>query len=86
MTGITINDDSIHVDKKFKKDLRSQIYQSIKLKNYGNNSQILGKIAYVNSIEDGFRNKMLKYITDTIAKPELASQRWQICCWAVQYQ
>lgn len=72
VTGITINDDSIHVDKKFKKDLRSQIYQSIKLKNYGNNSQILGKIAYVNSIEDGFRNKMLKYITDTIAKPELA--------------
>lgn len=73
--GITINDDSIHVDKKFKRVLRAQIYQSIKSKNYENNSQILGKIAYVNSIEDGFRNKMLKYITNTILKPELAGDQ-----------
>ena len=75
VTGITINGDSIHVDKKFKRNLRAQIYQSIKSKDYGNNSQILGKIAYVNSIEDGFRNKMVKYITDIITKPELAGDQ-----------
>lgn len=73
--GITINDDSIHVDKKFKRNLRAQIYQSIKFKNYENNSQILGKIAYINSIEDGFKNKMLKYITDIIAKSELTGDQ-----------
>lgn len=70
VTGITVNDDSIHVDKKFKKDLRAQIYRSIKLKDYRNNSQILGKIAYVNSIEEDYRDKIFKYITDVITKPE----------------
>jgi retron-type reverse transcriptase len=70
VTGITINNDSIHVDKKFKRDLRAQIYQSIKSKDYTNNSQILGKIAYVNSIEDGFRERIIKYFLDIITKPE----------------
>lgn len=75
VTGITINDDSIHVDKKFKRDLRAQIYQSIKSKNYTNNSQILGKIAYINSIEDGFQKKILKYVTDIIRRPEFAGDK-----------
>lgn len=75
VTGITINDDSIHVDKKFKRDLRAQIYKSIKSKNYEKNSQILGKIAYVNSIEDGFQNKMKKYVESIITKPELAGDK-----------
>lgn len=72
VTGITINDDSIHVDKKFKRDLRTQIYCSIKLKDYQNNSQILGKIAYVNSIEKGFRDKIIRYITNLITRTEFA--------------
>lgn len=72
VTGITINDDSIHVDKKFKRNLRAQIYQSIKSKDYENNSQMLGEIAYVNSIEEGFRDKIAKYIADVIVRPELA--------------
>lgn len=72
VTGITINDDSIHVDKKFKRDLRAQIYCSIKLKDYQNNSQILGKIAYVNSIEKGFRDKIIRYITNLITRTEFA--------------
>ena len=72
VTGITINDDSIHVDKKFKRDLRAQIYCSIKLKDYQNNSQILGKIASVNSIEKGFRDKIIRYITNLITRTEFA--------------
>lgn len=72
VTGITINDDGIHVDKKFKRDLRAQIYCSIKLKDYQNNSQILGKIAYVNSIEKGFRDKIIRYITNLITRTEFA--------------
>ena len=35
----------------------------------------MGKIAYINSIEDGFKNKMLKYITDIIAKSELTGDQ-----------
>lgn len=70
VTGITINDDSIHVDKKIKRDLRAQIYCSIKLKDYQYNSQILGKIAYVNSIEKGFRDKIIRYIKNLITRTE----------------
>lgn len=70
VTGITINDDDIHVDKNFKRNLRAQIYNSIKTRSYDNNSQILGKIAYVNSIEDGFRDKMEKYISSIIIRSE----------------
>lgn len=62
VTGITINDFSVHVDKEFKKKIRAQIYNSIKNKNYENNNQILGEIAYVNSIEVGYYEKVRKYI------------------------
>lgn len=52
VTGITINDDSIHVDKTIKSQSRAQIFQTIKAKDYTPNREILGKIAYVSSIED----------------------------------
>ncbi len=68
VTGITINDGGIHVDKKFKRDLRAQIYCSIKSMDYKDNNQILGKIAYINSIEEGFRGKVVQYITNIIKK------------------
>ncbi len=70
VTGITINDASIHVDRSFKRNLRAQIYNSIKLMDYRNNNQILGKVAYVNSIEDGYRDKIIKYLTNMAKKPE----------------
>ncbi len=66
VTGITINDSSVHVDKEFKKKIRAQIYNSIKNKNYANNDQILGEIAYVNSIEAGYYEKVRKYIEKLI--------------------
>lgn len=75
ITGITINDDSIHVDRKFKKNLRAQIYHSIKFTDYKNNSQILGKIAYINSIEEGYKDKIIKYITNIITKKEFTENK-----------
>lgn len=48
--------------------MRAQILTSIKLKDYSCNRQILGKIAYVNSIEDGFKKKLMKYIESIIKK------------------
>lgn len=75
VTGITINDDSIHVDKKFKKALRAQIYTTIKSKDYTKRCQILGKIAYINSIEEGFRNKIVKYIQTVIKRSEFTGDK-----------
>lgn len=62
ITGITINNNSIHVDKNLKKCLRAQIFQSIKTRNYMDNDIIRGKIAFINSIEDGFKDNVIKYI------------------------
>lgn len=75
ITGITINYDSVHVDKEFKRLLRSQIFSSIKLKDYSSNNKILGKIAYINSIEDGFKEKIIKYIECIIQKSYLTSDK-----------
>lgn len=73
VTGITINNEEIHVDKKFKRTIRAQIYTSIKAKNYKDNDKIRGKIAYVNSIEKGYKKKTIEYIKTIIIKPELTS-------------
>lgn len=66
--GITINNEKIHVDKNFKKKIRSMIFNSIINKNYTKNAQILGSIAYVNSIEEGYRQKIMAYISRIISK------------------
>lgn len=73
VTGITINNEEIHVDNDFKRIIRAQIYNSIKTKNYDSNNQIRGKIAYVNSIENGYQNKILNYINTIIVKPKFIS-------------
>ncbi len=73
VTGITINNEEVHVDKQFKRIIRSQIYNSIKTKNYDVNNQIQGKIAYVNSIENGYQEKIISYIKTIIVKPEFSS-------------
>ncbi|GAA6278181.1 retron St85 family RNA-directed DNA polymerase [Enterocloster bolteae] len=71
ITGITINNEEIHVDKKFKRKIRSMIFNSIANKNYALNDKIRGSIAYVNSIEPGYQEKMYKYIEQIINKYEL---------------
>ena len=73
VTGITINSGSIHIDKIYKRNLRAQIYNSIKLKNYKDNDKIIGKIAFINSIEEGFLEKIKNNITHIIKKPEFIS-------------
>ena len=62
ITGITINNEELHVDKIFKRNTRAMIYNSIKNKDYSKNEKIIGRIAYVNSIEEGYKGKVLKYI------------------------
>lgn len=71
ITGITINNAEIHVDKKFKKNLRSMIFNSVKNKDYSKNDKIKGCIAYINSIEDGYQEKIRLYINKIINNDSL---------------
>lgn len=71
ITGITINNEEIHVDKKFKRNLRSSIFNAIITKNYTQNDRIRGSIAYVESIEKDYKNIICNYITKIIQRPIL---------------
>ena len=73
VTGITINNEELHVDKSFKRTIRAQIYTSVKFKKYYDNDKIRGKIAYVNSIENCYQEKIIEYIKTIIVKPGLTS-------------
>lgn len=70
ITGITINNDEIHVDKKFKKKIRTMIFNSIANKDYTQNDKIRGSIAYINSIEEGYRDKIIHYIKQLTEKTQ----------------
>lgn len=69
VTGITINDSKIKANKILKKSVRAMIHQSIVTKNYSNNNIIRGYIAYINYIEEGYKEKTIQYITSLIKKP-----------------
>lgn len=70
ITGITINNEEIHVDKKLKKKIRAMIFNSIASKDYTQNDKIKGSIAYVNSIEEGYRDKIINYINQLTEKTQ----------------
>lgn len=71
ITGITINNEGIHVDKEFKRNLRSSIFNAIRTKNYTQNDRVRGSIAFVESIENGYKNRVFNYITKIIQRPNL---------------
>ena len=71
ITGITINNEELHVDKDFKKKIRAMIFNSIVNKDYSKNEKIIGCIAYVNSIEEGYKEKIFKYIIHVTEKGQL---------------
>lgn len=68
ITGITINNEEVHIDKALKKKIRAMIFNSIVNKNYTRNDKIKGSIAYVDSIEKGYKEKILKYIIQITGK------------------
>lgn len=69
ITGITINNEEIHVDKALKRSLRAIINNSIAQKDYSQNDKIRGIVAYINSIEEGYKDKICVYINSLIEKP-----------------
>lgn len=68
VTGLTVNDNRIKASKKLKRKVRSMIHHDIVSGNYSNINQIRGIVAYVNSIEGGYKEKIIKYINNLINK------------------
>lgn len=74
VTGITINDGEVHADKKFKRRIRSKIYHAVSEGDYSERDKIMGMIAFVNSIESGYKEKMICYIHELIGRKEFRMQ------------
>ncbi len=60
--GITVNDGVVKASKEMKKMVRAMIHLEIVSGDYSDNDKIRGYIAYINSIEKNYRNKIIKYI------------------------
>lgn len=62
IVGITVNDGMIKASKKLKRNIRAMLYWQIKNADYTMNDKIRGYIAYVDSIEQNYREKCVKYL------------------------
>lgn len=71
VTGITINSGEAHANRELKRALRAAIFNSIMDGDYSKNDWIRGCIAFVNSIETGYKDKMIKYIEHIVSKPAI---------------
>lgn len=68
VTGITVNDNRVKASKQLKRTVRWMIHQAIVSKDYTNINKIRGYISFISSIEDGYKDKILKYINKLVEK------------------
>lgn len=77
--GVTVNEGTIKAPKEMKRMIRAMIHYAIECGDYSNNDKIRGYVAYIDSIEKKYKNKVIKYIekylTDTVTMfPELVEK------------
>ena len=60
--GVTVNDGVIKAPKEMKRMVRAMIHYEIVTGDYSDNEKIRGYIAYIDSLEKNYRNKIIKYI------------------------
>jgi|GEM_PF-415029 len=70
ITGITINDQDkkLKVKKELKRNLRALIHSTISTGDYSQVNEINGYVSYINSIENGYDEKIKNYINKLIEK------------------
>uniref|UniRef100_UPI00273FE630 retron St85 family RNA-directed DNA polymerase n=1 Tax=Bacillus sp. MMSF_3328 TaxID=3047080 RepID=UPI00273FE630 len=59
VNGITIHDNKIKANKQMKRTVRAMIHNALVSGDYSNNNKIRGYISYINSIEDGYKEKII---------------------------
>jgi Retron-type reverse transcriptase len=62
VTGITIANEQLKAPRQLKKSVRSMIHKAIVTCDYNEIDKIRGNIAYISSIEEGYKNKIIEYI------------------------
>ncbi len=62
VTGVIIHNSELKAPKEYKRLVRAMIHRAIISGDYSKNEVIKGYIAYINSIEDGYKQKIIDYI------------------------
>lgn len=69
IVGVTVNDGLLKASKLLKRNVRSMIHYQIITGDYSGNEVIRGYISYIDSIEDNYRKKIIKYINKFLDDP-----------------
>lgn len=64
ITGVTINDKLIKAPKQLKKMIRAMLHRAIITGDYSNINKVRGYISYIDSIEEGYKEKIINYINN----------------------
>ncbi|MED2576388.1 retron St85 family RNA-directed DNA polymerase, partial [Bacillus thuringiensis] len=70
VTGITINDQKIKVQKDLKRKVRALIHHAIVCGDFSEINTIKGYVSYINSIEVGYREKVITYINKLLMEKD----------------
>ena len=62
ITGVNINSNELKAKKELKRQVRAMIHKSIMQQEYEQNDKIRGLVAYINSIEQNYKEKICNYI------------------------
>jgi retron-type reverse transcriptase len=68
VTGITVNDNKIKANKEMKRKVRSMIHHALVSGDYSKKNKIRGYVSYINSIEEGYKEKIIIYINNLLEK------------------
>jgi retron-type reverse transcriptase len=60
--GVTVNDELLKAPKQIKRQIRAMIHYQVVTGDYSMNDQIRGYIAYVDSIENNYKDKCISYL------------------------
>ncbi|MGE7761516.1 retron St85 family RNA-directed DNA polymerase [Peribacillus sp. NPDC097895] len=68
VTGITVNDNKLKANKQLKKTVRAMIHNALVSGDYSKKNIIRGYISYIDSIEEGYVEKIKTYTNNLIEK------------------
>ncbi|MEH7668299.1 retron St85 family RNA-directed DNA polymerase [Bacillus sp. JJ689] len=68
VTGITVNDNKIKASKQMKKTVRAMIHYALVNRDYSEENVIRGYVSYIDSIEEGYIDKIKNYINKLTEK------------------
>lgn len=62
VTGLLVNNDDVRVTRKYRRHLRAQIFNEIKVNNMNPSAEIYGKLAFIRDVDPATFTQFINYI------------------------